>query len=473
MLKTLAKRTFSSKVFENAEKALFDVKNGARVIFGGFGLPGVAENAIRQLYKMKVQGITYISNSTSVPEWGTGLLIGSGQITKVITSFVGGNPKAEKLYLSGKMAIEFVPQGTLAERIKSAQVGRPAFYTATGVGNIVEFGGFPCRLNEDGSPKEVTRPKERRNFNGKDYLLEEAFDADFAFVKAHVGDKYGNLRYRLTTRNFNPVAAGAAKVTIAEVDHIVDRIPPDKIHTHGALVNRIYQADYISRKVERLKIAYNDDFENNGDSNKPKTLSTRDKICKRIAKELESGMYVNLGIGIPSEIPPFLAKDVKLDFQIENGLIGGGPYPTIDNIDPDLVNAGKETITTAKGFAMTDSADSFGVMRGKHLHLTILGGMQVSETGDLANWYIPGKKATGMGGGMDLAASCPVIVAMEHTNKGQPRILPKCTYPLTAKKCVIKVVTELAVFDFTKEGLVLIEKVPEISLFHIFPEYTL
>eukprot|EP00826_Nyctotherus_ovalis_P052736 TRINITY_DN6753_c0_g1_i1.p1 TRINITY_DN6753_c0_g1~~TRINITY_DN6753_c0_g1_i1.p1 ORF type:complete len:203 (+),score=61.71 TRINITY_DN6753_c0_g1_i1:116-724(+) len=180
---------------------------------------------------------------------------------------------------------------------------------------------------------------------------------------------------------------------------------------------------------------------------------------------MESGMYVNLGIGIPSEIPPYIPPSVKVQFQVENGLIGVGPYPSPSDIDSDLINAAKETVTTLPGYSISDSAETFGMMRGKHLHMTILGGMQVSVKGDLANWYIPGKKATGMGGAMDLAASgAYVVVGMEHTSRGTPRILNTCTYPLTAKECVNRIVTEIAVLDVTDKGLVLIEKDPAVSL---------
>ncbi len=379
-----------------------------------------------------------------------------------MTSFLGGNPDAEKLYLRGKLQIDFIPQGSLAERIRCAQSGIHAFFTPAGVGGIVEFGGFPYQLSEDGTPLHLSKGREKRVFDGKEYLMEEAFEADYSLVKALVGDKYGNLRYRKASRNFCPAIAGAARITVAEVDHIVDHLPPEKIHTPGCLVDRIFQGDYNSRKIERLKVRYESQY---NPGNESKAERPRNKICRRLAKELKTGMYVNLGIGIPSEVPPYLSSDVHVNFQMENGLVGGGPYPLLDNIDPDIINAGKETITAIPGYSISDSTEAFGMMRGKHLHMTMLGGMQVSTDGDLANWVIPGKKATGMGGAMDLATSSTnVIVAMEHINGGQPRILNKCTYPLTAKQCVKKVVTNLAVFEIRNRTMVLVEKDPSISL---------
>jgi len=457
--KRFTQRLFSSKVFKNAFEALYDIKNGATVIVGGFGLPGIAESTIRALNKMGVKNLQYISNSMGIPNWGPGILANDGQISKISTSFLGGNPTVEKQYLTGKIEVEFVPQGSLADRIRSAQANLLGFYTPTGLGNIIEHGGFPSLLNPDGSPKKYTKGREKAILDGKEYILEEAFEADYSLVKAYIGDKQGNLRYRRIARNFNAVMAGASKVTIAEVDYIVDRLPPEKIHTPGIMVDRIFESDYSSRKIERMKIDANDELVDN-----TMTDSMRDKISKRLAKEIKTGMYVNLGIGIPSEIPPYIPPSVKAQFQAENGLIGVGPYPSPAFIDPDLINAAKETVTTLPGFSLSDSSEAFGMMRGKHLHMTILGGMQVSVKGDLANWYIPGKKATGMGGAMDLAASgAYVVVGMEHTNKGKPRILNKCTYPLTAKECVNRVVTDIAVFDITDKGLVLMEKDPKIS----------
>jgi len=462
MLRNVLRKRFASKVFKDGMDAAFDVKDGSSVIFAGFGLPGIAENSIRILIQRKIQNITFISNSTGVPNWSAGLLVRNGQLAKIYASFVGGNPMCEKLYQAGKLAIEYVPQGNLIEKIRNAQAGIPAFFTPTGAGNLVEFGGFPTQCNPDGTPKVVTRPREKRNFDGRDYIMEEPFNADFSFVKAHVGDKYGNLRYRYITRNFNPLIAGAGKITIAEVDHLVDRIPPDKVHTPGVYIDRVYQADFIGRKVERLKVTYEDDFDS---AEVSKEALVRNKIAKRVAREFKTGMYVNLGIGIPTLVPVYVSPDLDLNFQVENGLVGSGAFPTIDQIDPDLVNAAKETITLAKGHSISDSAESFGMMRGKHLHVTVLGGLQVSENGDLANWFIPGKKATGMGGAMDLAASLPVIVAMEHTNKGVPRILPRCKYPLTANNCVKKIITELAVFEINeKEGLVYDDLIARLSI---------
>lgn len=193
------------------------------------------------------------------------------------------------------------------------------------------------------------------------------------------------------------------------------------------------------------------------------------QIAKRIARELQDGFYVNLGIGIPTLVANYIPEGIEVVLQSENGLLGMGPFPYADEVDADLINAGKQTITTVKGSAFFDSAMSFGMIRAGKVDLTVLGAMEVADNGDIANWKVPGKMVKGMGGAMDLVAAAKnIIVAMQHCDKaGNSKLLPKCTLPITGLACVKKVVTDLGVFDITPKGFSLVERAPGVSVEYI------
>lgn len=227
-----------NKLVSNAEEAIRGIQDGMTLMLGGFGLCGIPENCITALVKAGTKNLTCISNNAGVDDFGLGLLLQSKQVRKMISSYVGENAEFERQMLSGELEVELVPQGTLATRCMAAGYGMPAIFTPAGVGTEVAIG------------------KEVRNFNGKDYLLEMAFDADFAIVKAWKGDTMGNLIYRDTARNFNPLMAMAGKVTIAEVEHLVEpgELDPNQIHTPGIYVHRIFQGTNYEKRIEQRTV---------------------------------------------------------------------------------------------------------------------------------------------------------------------------------------------------------------------------
>lgn len=228
----------SNKVFKDAHSALFDVKDNMTLVLGGFGLCGIPENCIAALRDMKVKGLTCVSNNAGVDDFGLGQLLQNRQIKKMVSSYVGENALFEKLYMSGELELEFCPQGTLAERIRAGGAGIAGFYTPTGVGTLVAEG------------------KEIKNFDGRDYVLERGIKGDFAFVKAWKGDKFGNLVFRKTARNFNPMAATAGKITVAEVEELVEigELDPDQIHTPGVYVQRIFKGSGYEKRIEQKTV---------------------------------------------------------------------------------------------------------------------------------------------------------------------------------------------------------------------------
>src|SRR5262245_17135773 len=233
------------KVVPSALDAVRDIPNGATILAGGFGLCGIPENCIAALRELGTKDLIVVSNNCGVDDFGLGILLANKQIKKMVSSYVGENKEFERQYLSGELEVELTPQGTLAERLRAGGAGIPAFYTPTGAHTAISDGGLPVLYNADGTVKKFSSKKEIRTFDGRDYVLEPAITGDYAIVKAWRGDRYGNLVYRHTAMNFNPMMATAGRVTIAEVEELVEvgSIDPDHVHTPGVFVHRVVKGE--------------------------------------------------------------------------------------------------------------------------------------------------------------------------------------------------------------------------------------
>jgi len=245
-----------NKVYANAKEACKDIPNGATILAGGFGLCGIPENCIAAIREIGSKDLSVVSNNCGVDDFGLGVLLRNKQIRKMLSSYVGENKEFERQYLSGELEVELCPQGTLAERLRAGGAGIPAFYTPTGAGTAVSEGGLPLKYASDGSVAKQSEKKEEREFDGRRYVLERAITGDFAIVKAWKGDRFGNLVYRHTAMNFNPLCAMAGKVCIAEVEELVEvgQLDPDQIHTPSVYVHRIFQGAKYEKRIERRTV---------------------------------------------------------------------------------------------------------------------------------------------------------------------------------------------------------------------------
>lgn len=417
------------------------IKSGDTMIVGGFGMTGNPIHLLHAIAETEVNDLTYIGNNVGEAGLGGGRLLRNKQISKAIGSFFTSNPEAVAAAQNGDMDVELLPQGTLAEAIRAGGTGIGGFYTPTSANT-------PLAEN-----------REVREFNGKPMVFIPAINGDVSLIRAWKADTAGNLQYRMTESNFNPAAAMASKLVIAEVEEIVEvgELDPNLIHTQGCFVDYLVQA---TLKVEDLGSSASIK------SSAKKVSESRMNMAKAALAKLHRGDLVNLGIGIPTLVADLISEQDGIILHTENGMLGVGPEPQEGGAMDYPVNAGKIPVTALEGSSYFDSATSFGMIRGGHVDVAIMGGLQVDEKGNLANWAVPGKPLLGVGGAMDLATGAHrLIVTMLHTDKaGNSKVLPECTLPLTATGVVDVLITDRAVFEFNDGGMQLTQLLPGFSL---------
>jgi 3-oxoacid CoA-transferase len=425
-----------------AAAAAAKVKDGDIIFGGGFGMTGNPVHLLNELAKTSTKGLTYIGNNVGEQNLGGGKLLLNGQIKKMIGSFFTSNPDAVKAAQSGAVEYELLPQGTLAEAIRAGGAGIGGFYTPTSAGTV------------------IAKNKEVKIIDGQDYVFEKALHANVAFIRAWKADTAGNLTYRMTEQNFNKAMATAADLVIAEVEEIVavGTIAPEHIHTQGCYVDYLVQATLTIDDLGSSASVKN---------SAKKVDEGRMNMARRAFKELQKGDVVNLGIGIPTLVADLIKPEDGIILHTENGMLGVGPEPEGDAGAMDYpVNAGKVPVTALNGSSYFDSADSFAMIRGGHIDVAIMGGLEVDEAANLANWAVPGKPLLGVGGAMDLASGAKkLIITMTHNNSdGSSKVVSLCTLPLTAMKAVDMIITDLAVFAFPDGKLTLIDLMPGVTL---------
>lgn len=425
----------------SARDAALKVNSGDVLVVGGFGMTGTPIHLLDAIAETDVRDLTMITNNIGEPGLGGGQMLRNGQISKAIGSYFTSNREAVEAYQTGRIEIELLPQGSMAEAIRAGGAGIGGFYTPTSAGTPLAEG------------------RDTRIIDGIEYVFQPALTADVALIRAWQADTAGNLVYRRTENNFNQAAATAGKLVIAEVESVVPvgELDPERIHTPGCFVDYLVEAHTTLEELgSSASVA----------GSLKKVSPARMTMARAALEELNPGDVVNLGIGIPTLVADLITPETGIIMHTENGMLGVGPEPESGGAMDYPVNAGKIPVTALPGSSYFDSASSFAMIRGGHVDVAIIGGLQVDEGANLANWAVPGKPLLGVGGAMDLASGVrKLIVTMMHTSRdGAAKIVPACTLPLTAVGTVSVVVTELAKFRFVDGQLTLVEVMPGATL---------
>lgn len=423
------------------EEAAKKVTSGDVLICRGFGMTGNPVHLLHALAETDVSDLTYVGNNVGEPGLGGGRLLRNGQIKKAIGSYFTSNPEAVLAAQRGDMEVELLPQGTLGEAMRAAGAGLGGFFTPTSAGTPLSEG------------------REIRVIDGKEMVFIPPIKGDVSFIRAWKADTAGNLQFRMTESNFNVAAATASKLVIAEVEEIVPlgALDAEAIHTPCCFVDYLVQAHVTPEDLgSSASVA----------SSLKKVDDSRMNIAKAALAELKPGDVVNLGIGIPTLVADLIGPEDGIIMHTENGMLGVGPEPESGGAMDYPVNAGKIPVTALPGASYFESTTSFGMIRGGHVDVAIMGGLQVDAAGNLANWAVPGKPLLGVGGAMDLASGADkLIVTMQHCDRsGTSKVVKNCDLPLTAKGVVDVLITDRAVFRFTDQGMTLVSLMPGYTL---------
>jgi 3-oxoacid CoA-transferase len=412
-----------NKVYPSAAAAVADVPDGARLGVGGFGPSRVYAALIPALLERGVKDLRIVANSVGGNPNSVWTLLENHRVSHITVSISQG---ADHYIGSGEIGIELVPQGTLAERLRAGGSGIAAFYTRTGVGTPVAEG------------------KDVRWFDGMPYLLERSLTLDFAFIRAHRADRFGNVSFRGVGRNLNPAMARGARVVIAEAEQVVDELDPDQVDLPGIFVNRVVEQAPVPRPFPQTRRGGADIDQAATYLGRPGW--TRREMAQVAAAMLPEPSYVNLGLGIPTLVSNFI-KGRDIVAHAENGMLGVGEDATADDFDRDVYNAASYYVHREPGASFFDTLTSFEMVRGGRVNYVVLGALQVDELGNIANWATEGRHGGTIGGAMDLAAGgASVMVMMTHLARdGGQKLVRRCGLPLTGRGCVDVVVTDLCV----------------------------